>query len=71
LTGDPLAYIKLLEDPDKNLVFIMKDGKVQNTPRCLTTSALSGNSCSSPSGQLLTQSGHGAHFTASTVSPLL
>jgi hypothetical protein len=28
LTGDPIANIKLLEDPGKNLVVIMKDGKV-------------------------------------------
>jgi len=27
LTGDPIANIKLLEDPGKNLVVIMKDGK--------------------------------------------
>lgn len=26
--GDPLANIKLLEDPTKNLVVIMKDGKI-------------------------------------------
>jgi imidazolonepropionase-like amidohydrolase len=26
--GDPLANIKLLEDPAKNLVVIMKDGKI-------------------------------------------
>lgn len=26
--GDPLANIKLLEDPAKNLLVIMKDGKV-------------------------------------------
>jgi hypothetical protein len=28
LTGDPIANIKLLEDPGKNLVVIMNDGKV-------------------------------------------
>jgi hypothetical protein len=28
LTGDPIANIKLLEDPGKNLVVTMKDGKV-------------------------------------------
>jgi hypothetical protein len=28
LTGDPIANIKLLEDPGKNLVVIMKEGKV-------------------------------------------
>jgi hypothetical protein len=28
LTGDPIAHIKLLEDQGKNLVVIMKDGKV-------------------------------------------
>jgi hypothetical protein len=28
LTGDPIASIKLLEDPGKNLVVIMKDGEV-------------------------------------------
>ena len=32
LTGDPIANIKLLEDPGKNLVVIMKDGKVCKTP---------------------------------------
>jgi imidazolonepropionase-like amidohydrolase len=26
--GDPLANIKLLEDPGKNLLVIMKDGKI-------------------------------------------
>ncbi len=26
--GDPTANIKLLEDPAKNLVIIMKDGKI-------------------------------------------
>ena len=26
--GDPLAHIKLLENPGKNLVVIMKDGKI-------------------------------------------
>jgi imidazolonepropionase-like amidohydrolase len=26
--GDPIANIKLLEDPAKNLVVIMKDGKI-------------------------------------------
>jgi len=26
--GDPLANIKLLEDPGKNFVVIMKDGKI-------------------------------------------
>jgi imidazolonepropionase-like amidohydrolase len=26
--GDPLANIKLLEDPAKNIVVIMKDGKI-------------------------------------------
>ena len=26
--GDPLSNIKLLEDPTKNLIVIMKDGKV-------------------------------------------
>jgi imidazolonepropionase-like amidohydrolase len=26
--GDPIARIKLLENPGKNLVVIMKDGKV-------------------------------------------
>jgi imidazolonepropionase-like amidohydrolase len=26
--GDPIANIKLLEDPGKNLVVIMKDGRV-------------------------------------------
>jgi len=26
--GDPLANIKLIEDPDKNLLVIMKDGKI-------------------------------------------
>ena len=32
--GDPLANIKLLEDPGKNLVVIMKDGKIyRNTTR--------------------------------------
>ena len=32
--GDPIANIKLLEDPEKNLVVIMKDGKVlKNTMR--------------------------------------
>jgi imidazolonepropionase-like amidohydrolase len=30
--GDPIANIKLIEDPAKNLVVIMKDGKiVKNT----------------------------------------
>jgi hypothetical protein len=28
LTGDPIANITLLQDPGKNLVVIMKDGKV-------------------------------------------
>ena len=33
LTGDPIANIKLLEDPGKNLVVRMKAGKVyKNTP---------------------------------------
>ena len=26
--GDPLANIKLIEDPEKNFVVIMKDGKI-------------------------------------------
>jgi imidazolonepropionase-like amidohydrolase len=26
--GDPIANIKLLEDPGKNLVVILKDGKI-------------------------------------------
>ena len=26
--GDPISNIKLLEDPSKNLVVIMKDGKI-------------------------------------------
>jgi len=26
--GDPLANIKLLEDPEKNLLVIMKNGKI-------------------------------------------
>ena len=33
LTGDPIANIKLLEDPGKNLVVIMKDGKVYKKHR--------------------------------------
>jgi hypothetical protein len=33
LTGDPMANIKLLEDPGKNLVVIMKDGKVYKKHR--------------------------------------
>jgi len=28
MEGDPIANIKVLEDPGKNLVVIMKDGKV-------------------------------------------
>jgi len=28
LRGDPIAHIKLVEDPGKNLVVIMKEGKV-------------------------------------------
>jgi len=32
LTGDPIANIKLLEDPGKNLVVIMKEGKVYKNP---------------------------------------
>jgi len=40
LTGDPIANIKLLEDPGKNLVVIMKEGKIyKNTLSCLPTSA--------------------------------
>ena len=31
LAGDPIANIKLLEDPGKNLVVRMKAGKVYNT----------------------------------------
>jgi imidazolonepropionase-like amidohydrolase len=32
--GDPIANIKLLEDPAKNVVVIMKDGKIyKNTVR--------------------------------------
>jgi hypothetical protein len=45
LTGDPIANIKLLEDPGKNLVVIMKNGKVcKNTcDACrLPLAALSG-----------------------------
>jgi hypothetical protein len=26
--GDPIANIKLLEDPEKNLLVIMKDGQI-------------------------------------------
>jgi imidazolonepropionase-like amidohydrolase len=26
--GDPIANIKLLEDPEKNLLVIMKDGRI-------------------------------------------
>jgi len=26
--GDPLANIKLIEDPEKNVMVIMKDGKI-------------------------------------------
>ena len=26
--GDPVANIKLLEDPDRNLLVIMKDGRI-------------------------------------------
>jgi hypothetical protein len=38
--GDPIANIKLLEDPGKNLVVIMKDGRVyKNTLLCPLTSA--------------------------------
>jgi hypothetical protein len=33
LTGDPIANIKLLEDPGKNLVVIMKDGNVYKKHR--------------------------------------
>jgi hypothetical protein len=33
LTGDPIANIKLLEDPAKNSVVIMKDGKVYKKHR--------------------------------------
>jgi hypothetical protein len=33
LTGDPIANIKLLEDPGKNLVVIMKDGEVYKKHR--------------------------------------
>jgi hypothetical protein len=33
LTGDPMANIKLLEDPGKNLVVIMKDGEVYKKHR--------------------------------------
>ena len=29
--GDPIANIKLLEQPAKNLVVIMKDGKIYKT----------------------------------------
>jgi imidazolonepropionase-like amidohydrolase len=29
--GDPLANIKLVEDPDKNFVVIMKDGTIHKT----------------------------------------
>jgi imidazolonepropionase-like amidohydrolase len=28
VNGDPIANIKLIEDPAKNFVVIMKDGKV-------------------------------------------
>jgi imidazolonepropionase-like amidohydrolase len=28
VNGDPLTNIKLIEDPAKNLVVIMKDGKI-------------------------------------------
>lgn len=28
VTGDPLANIKLIEDPTRNLAAIMKDGKI-------------------------------------------
>jgi imidazolonepropionase-like amidohydrolase len=32
--GDPIADIKLIEDPAKNFVIIMKDGKIyKNTPK--------------------------------------
>jgi imidazolonepropionase-like amidohydrolase len=31
--GDPLANLKLIADPDKNFVLIMKDGRVvKDTP---------------------------------------
>jgi hypothetical protein len=33
LRGDPIANIKLLEDPGKNLVVIMKDGNVYKKHR--------------------------------------
>jgi hypothetical protein len=32
LTGDPIANIKLLDDAGKNLVVILKDGKVTVMP---------------------------------------
>jgi imidazolonepropionase-like amidohydrolase len=28
VNGDPIADIKLIEDPDKNFLVIMKDGKI-------------------------------------------
>jgi imidazolonepropionase-like amidohydrolase len=32
--GDPIANIKLVEDPEKNFVVVMKDGKIyKNTLR--------------------------------------
>jgi hypothetical protein len=56
LTGDPIANIKLLEDPGKNLVVIMKDGKVyKNTcDACrLPLAALSRHCAMSPICPLL------------------
>ena len=40
VNGDPIANIKLVEDPEKNFVVIMKDGKIyKNTldPRMALT----------------------------------
>jgi imidazolonepropionase-like amidohydrolase len=28
VNGDPIANIKLIEDPEKNFIVIMKDGKI-------------------------------------------
>ena len=31
--GDPIATIKVIEDPAKNFLMIMKDGKLHRDPR--------------------------------------
>jgi len=44
LTGDPIPKIKLLEDPGKNLVVIMKDRKVYKKHRQCGEHQLEGQS---------------------------